>query len=144
MRDRSFPIGAAAKATGVKVPTIRYYEGIGLMPTVSRNAGNRRLYDAADLRRLVFIRHARELGFDVEAIRTLLSLQDDPGQTCASVHAIARSRLAEVEVRIARLTALRAELENMAAQCARGRIDECRVIETLADGGHDHGRLADA
>lgn len=144
MRDRGYAIGEAARKSGVKVPTIRYYEGIGLMPAVPRNAGNRRLYDAADLRRLSFIRHARELGFDVEAIRALLSLQDDPGQTCASAHVIATTRLAEVEARIARLTALRGELENMVAQCARGRIDACHVIETLADGGHDHGRLADA
>ena len=144
MHDRGYAIGEAARATGVKVPTIRYYEGIGLMPPVPRNAGNRRLYDAAGLRRLAFIRHARELGFDVEAIRTLLSLQDQPGQSCAAADAIARARLVEVDERIARLTALRAELERMVAQCARGRIDECRVIETLADSGHDHGRLADA
>lgn len=143
MRDRGYAIGAAARKSGVKVPTIRYYEGIGLMPAAPRNAGNRRLYDAADLRRLSFIRHARELGFDVEAIRTLLSLQDGPEKPCADAHAIATTRLAEVEARIARLSALRAELENMVAQCASGRIDECRVIETLADGGHDHGRLAD-
>lgn len=144
MRDRGYAIGEAARKSGVKVPTIRYYEGIGLMPAAPRNAGNRRLYDAADLRRLAFIRHARELGFDVEAIRALLSLQDDPGQTCTGAHAIATTRLAEVEARLARLTALRDELENMVAQCARGRIDTCRVIETLAEGGHDHGRLADA
>jgi DNA-binding transcriptional MerR regulator len=143
MRDRGYAIGDAARDTGVKVPTIRYYEAIGLVRPVARNSGNRRLYDADDLRRLTFIRHARELGFDVEAIRALLSLQDDPQQSCASAHAIAKTRLAEVEDRIARLSALKAELENMVAQCARGRIDTCRVIETLADSGHDHGRLAE-
>lgn len=143
MRDRGYAIGDAARDTGVKVPTIRYYEAIGLVRTVARNSGNRRLYDADDLRRLAFIRHARELGFDVEAIRALLSLQDDPQQSCVSAHAIAKTRLAEVEDRIARLSALKAELENMVAQCARGRIDTCRVIETLADSGHDHGRLAE-
>ena len=144
MRDRGYVIGDAARDTGVKVPTIRYYEAIGLVRPVARNSGNRRLYDADDLRRLTFIRHARELGFDVEAIRALLSLQDDPQQSCASAHAIAKTRLAEVEDRIARLSALKAELENMVAQCARGRIDTCRVIETLAYSGHDHGRLADS
>ena len=143
MRGPGYPIGEASRATGVKVPTIRYYEDIGLISAPSRSAGNRRLYDTDDLRRLAFIRHARELGFDVEAIRALLSLQDDPQQSCASAHAIAKTRLAEVEDRIARLSALKAELENMVAQCARGRIDTCRVIETLADSGHDHGRLAE-
>lgn len=144
MRGRGQTIGETARATGVKVPTIRYYESIGLMPPASRNAGNRRLYDAGDVKRLAFIRHARELGFDVEAIRTLLSLQDDPEQSCATADAIAKARLVEVDERIARLTALRTELEKMVAQCARGRIDQCRVIETLAESGHDHGRLADA
>lgn len=143
MQGRGYTIGEAARIAGVKVPTIRYYEGTGLMPPVARNAGNRRLYGAADLRRLAFIRHARELGFDVEAIRTLLSLQDDPGRSRAAADAIAKARLAEVVERIERLTALRAELESMVAQCVRGRIDACRVIETLAYGGQDHGRLAD-
>ena len=55
------PIGEAARQSGVKVPTIRYYEGIGLLPTALRSDGNRRLYDAADLRRLAFIRHARDV-----------------------------------------------------------------------------------
>src|SRR6478672_3803198 len=98
------PIGEAAKQTGVKVPTIRYYEQIGLLPAPPRSRGNRRLYAVTDLRRLAFIRHARELGFDVEAIRTLLSLQDNPDQSCAAADAIARARLAEVERRIASLT----------------------------------------
>jgi DNA-binding transcriptional MerR regulator len=135
------PIGEAARRSGVKVPTIRYYEQIGLLRAPPRTEGNRRLYDAADLRRLTFIRHARELGFDVEAIRTLLVLQDDPDQSCATADAIAKARLAEVEHRIASLTALRSELERMVTECACGRVAECRVIETLADHTHRHGKL---
>lgn len=69
-------IGEAARHSGVKPPTIRYYEQIGLLPAPPRSEGNRRLYDATDLRRLAFIRHARELGFEIDAIRALLSLQD--------------------------------------------------------------------
>ncbi|MFX8672475.1 MerR family transcriptional regulator, partial [Acinetobacter baumannii] len=65
-------IGEAARQSGVKVPTIRYYEQIGLLPAPPRSEGNRRLYGTADLRRLAFIRHARELGFEVGSIRTLL------------------------------------------------------------------------
>src|SRR3954471_18809479 len=79
----SVPIGEAARQSGVKVPTIRYYEQIGLLSAPPRNEGNRRQYDGNDLRRLAFIRHARELGFEVDAIRTLLALQDQPGQSCA-------------------------------------------------------------
>jgi DNA-binding transcriptional MerR regulator len=139
--DEAVAIGDAARKSGVKVPTIRYYEQIGLLAAPARSEGNRRLFTRDDLRRLAFIRHARELGFDVEAIRALLSLQDHPEQSCASADAIARARLAEVEDRIARLGALKEELARMIDECACGRVAECRVIETLA-APHHHGTLA--
>jgi len=143
MRKDEFAIGEAARQSGVKVPTIRYYEQIGLLPAASRTEGNRRLYDRRDLDRLAFIRHARELGFEVDAIRTLLTLQDDPEQSCAAADAIAKARLVEVDKRIASLNALREELLRMVRQCANGRVGDCRVIETLADTSHVHGRLAE-
>ncbi|MBB4008587.1 MerR family transcriptional regulator [Allorhizobium taibaishanense] len=126
-------IGEAARISGVKVPTIRYYEQVGLLPQPPRTDGNRRLYSQAQLQRLTFIRHARELGFEVDAIRTLLDLQDKPGQSCSPADSIARRRLADVEERIERLMALKAELERMITGCSHGTIAECRVIEVLAD-----------
>ena len=129
------PIGAAARESGVKVPTIRYYEAISLLPSPPRSEGNRRLYARADVQRLAFIRHARELGFELGAIRALLELQDRPEQPCEAADAIARARLGEVEQRIASLNALKGELELMIEGCSRGRVAECRVIETLADHG---------
>lgn len=138
---RNVAIGEAARVSGVKVPTIRYYEQIGILPAPERTDSQRRLYDPTDLRRLAFIRHARELGFDLEAIRTLLSLQDDPDRSCGAADEIARARLAEVEQRIANLMSLKTELERMLAMCAEGRAADCRVIETLADPTHQHGRL---
>ncbi|GLK73016.1 helix-turn-helix domain-containing protein [Ancylobacter dichloromethanicus] len=130
-----FTIGDAARESGVKVPTIRYYEEIGLLPPPPRTEGGRRAYGAEDLRRLAFIRHARELGFEIEAIRTLLQLQDDPAQPCAAADAIARDHLVTVERRIASLTALRAELQRMVEGCSHGHVATCRVIEILADHG---------
>lgn len=129
------PIGDAARQCGVKAPTIRYYEQIGLLPPPPRSEGNRRHYSPDDLRRLVFIRHARELGFEIEAIRTLLTLQDDPHQPCGTADTIAQARLAEVEQRIRSLTALKAELELMIEGCRHGHVADCRVIEVLADHG---------
>lgn len=126
-------IGEAARISGVKVPTIRYYEQIDLLPSPPRTESNRRHYDKDDLRRLAFIRHARELGFDVEAIRTLLKLQDTPEQTCAEADRIARSRLTDVTQKISGLVALKRELERMVEGCAHGKVAECRVIEVLAD-----------
>lgn len=135
------PIGEAARQSGVKVPTIRYYEEIGLLPTPSRSDGNRRQYDRDDLLRLAFIRHARELGFEIDAIRTLVELQDSREQSCAAADAIAAARLADVERRIASLSALKDELRRMVDGCAHGTIADCRVIEILADHGkcrHHH------
>src|SRR5260370_28711645 len=135
MMRQGASIGEAARQSGVKVPTIRYYEQIGLLPVPSRTDRNRRLYDSDDVRRLAFIRHARELGFEVDAIGTLLTLQDEPGQSCEAADAVARRHLAAVEQRIVSLAALKAELERMVIGCAHGRVAECRVIEILADHG---------
>jgi DNA-binding transcriptional MerR regulator len=140
MNTKGVPIGEAARQSSVKVPTIRYYEQIGLLRSPLRTDGNRRYYNAADLRRLAFIRHARELGFDIKAIRALLTLQDDLNQSCSTADAIARARLTEVEQRIRSLNALKIELELMIEGCRRNRIAECRVIEVLAD----HGKCAHA
>lgn len=126
-------IGAAAKATGVKVPTIRYYEDVGLMPPAPRTVSNRRLYGPGEVARLRFIRHARELGFEVDDIRALVALQSEPQQTCTEVDAIARAHLAEVERRIESLQALKSELGRMIKGCKRGRISQCRIIEVLQD-----------
>ena len=136
-----FPIGQLAQQTGVKVPTIRYYEEIGLLPAPDRTESQRRAYGAGAVQRLRFIRHARELGFEIDAIRTLLALQDDPNQPCGTADTIARARLSEVEQRIRSLTALKAELNHMIQGCSHGRVAECRVIEVLADHAeclHEH------
>jgi DNA-binding transcriptional MerR regulator len=97
--------------------------------------------------RLSFIRHARDLGFALEAIRDLLSLSDTPDQSCAAADQIAKAQLIAVRDRLARLRALESELERMIAQCAHGAIADCRVIEVL--GNHDlciqeHGRKGQA
>lgn len=132
-------IGKLGQAAGVKVPTIRYYEQVGLLPEADRSAGNQRLYGRKSMDRLTFIRHARELGFPLDAIRDLLSLSDRPDQSCAAADAIAKAQLAAVEARIARLTALKGELERMVAQCAGGSIADCKVIEVLGDHAQCHG-----
>ena len=131
----NFSIGEVSQRSGVKVPTIRYYEQIGLLPTPQRTEGNRRFYGDADLRRLAFIRHGRELGFEIDAIRALLILQEDRNQSCASACDIARARLEEVEQRLRSLKALRVELKAMIECGQHGKVAECRVIEVLADHG---------
>ena len=126
-------IGTLAQKTGTKVQTVRYYEQIGLMPDPGRTEGGQRRYGDADLDRLSFIRHARQLGFTLEAIRELLDLSDHPDRPCHEADAIARRQLKQVEQRLARLEALRAELKRMLHECAGGRTADCRVLEVLRD-----------
>lgn len=126
-------IGTLARLTGCKVQTVRYYEQIGLMPSPERTGGNQRLYGRAHADRLAFIRHGRELGFPLDAIRQLLTLSDEPERSCVKADQIARVQLSAVESRIVRLQALKAELERMIEQCRGGKIAECRIIEVLSD-----------
>jgi DNA-binding transcriptional MerR regulator len=128
-------IGALSDLTSVKVPTIRYYEGIGLLAPAARTEANRRTYSRDDVRRLRFIRHARDLGFEIEAIRQLLGLASDPSRSCDEADAIARRHLVDIDEKIARLTALKFEVTRMIENCAHGSIGQCRVIEVLADHG---------
>ena len=126
-------IGTLAKKTGTKVQTIRYYEQIGLMPEPGRSEGGQRRYGTLELDRLAFIRHSRQLGFSLEAIRELLDLSDSPERSCAQVDAVAQKQLREVEARIARLEALRVELRRMIGECRADRVANCRILEVLRD-----------
>jgi len=137
-KEHMYTIGALAEETGCKVQTIRYYEQIGLMPEPPRTEGGQRRYTRKHSDRLCFIRHSRELGFSLDAIRELLSLTDLPDNSCEAADAIARSQLADVENRIARLQSLKQELQRMVTQCKGGTIDQCRVIEVLSDYTHAH------
>lgn len=131
-RQPALSVGALAKATGTKAETIRWYEQIRLLPEPARTAGNYRSYSAADVGRLSFIRRSRDLGFTIDEIRTLLSLADQRDGDCDEVDRIARAHLAEVERKIADLTALSGELRTVIGQCRGRRIAECRIIEALA------------
>jgi len=130
---RELRIGDLARATGISVETVRYYERIGLMPPPGRTAANYRAYEHRHLERLNFIRHARSLGFEISEIRSLLALAAQPATDCAAADAIASRHLAAVEAKIASLQTLRAELTRFAGQCRGGTAADCRVLEVLAD-----------
>ncbi|HVY17847.1 MAG TPA: helix-turn-helix domain-containing protein [Rhodopila sp.] len=127
-------IGELARAADTKPETVRYYERIGLLPAPPRTAGNYRDYSAAHVRRLVFMRRARDLGFSIEQVRALLDLADQQDRSCDAVDVIARAHLAEVARKLADLDALRRELESLIGQCRHGTIAECRILEALAPG----------
>lgn len=131
-----FSIGALSRETGVKVPTIRYYEAVGLLAAARRTHGNQRRYGPAELQRLGFVRHARDLGFSIDAIRTLIELNTHPDRSCAEAGAIARDQLADVQAKISRLQRLEVELARIAKGCdGSGPAGECYVLSSLADHG---------
>ncbi|WP_349359695.1 helix-turn-helix domain-containing protein [Stappia sp.] len=126
-------IGALSRATGVKVPTIRYYEQQGLIDPPARSNGNQRRYPPQARDRLSFIRHARDLGLPLDAIRELLSLSENPEMPCADAHRIAATHLAEIRARIARLRRLESELKRITSTCDADTVGDCYVLQSFAD-----------
>lgn len=132
-------IGKIAKASGCKVQTIRYYEQIGLIPAASRSEANQRLYRKEDIDLLLFIRHARSLGFSIEMIKELLALENHQDMSCSTVDNLARKQLTLIQQRIRLLQSLASELESMIEQCSRENISQCKVLQTL----HLHKNCSD-
>lgn len=130
-----YSIGDLSRRTGVKVPTIRYYEQMGLIAAPDRSEGNQRRYERAELERLTFIRHARDLGFPIEAIRELLSLSGHPDEPCERADQIAREQLVEVREKIGRLQKLEQELDRIVSHCGNHTVGDCYVIRALSDHG---------
>ncbi len=129
-----FSIGELSKRTKVKVPTIRYYEELGLLAEAERTSGNQRRYDNTGLERLSFIRHARDLGFSIEAISSLIELQEHPDRSCETATDIAASQLEEVRAKIKRLRTLEKELSRISKGCdGEGVSEDCYVLASLAD-----------
>lgn len=130
-----FSIGELARLSGCKVQTVRYYEQIGLLPLPLRTSGNHRVYGADQASRLAFIVNARGLGFPLDSIRALLDLGADPSEPCERINQIAAAHLEDVEARLDRLSALKAELERVIGQCAGGQVADCRIVQALSDAG---------
>ena len=130
MNDAGFTIGRLSADTGVNIETIRYYERIGLVPRAPRSMSGRRLYDSDAIRRLGFIRRARELGFSLDDIRSLAGI-DDSRPTCREVHALASRHLEEIRLKIGDLKRLERNLASLTAACNRGDAPDCPLIDTL-------------
>ena len=132
-------IGELSRATGVKVPTIRYYEEIGILDSPDRTDGNQRRYDQDAIDRLAFIRHARDLGLPISAVRSLIELTKNPDRPCAEADGIAKTHLDDIELRIARLVRLKQELGRILSSCNGGTMADCNVIGALADHSRCNG-----
>lgn len=123
-------IGELARHSRVKVETIRYYERIGLLPLPPRTAAGYRLYGTAELRRLAFIRGARELGFTIAAVRNLAVLSSADAR--AEARQIASAHLADIRAKIADLAAMERALAEAVERCSAGEAPRCPIIETLS------------
>lgn len=130
-----FTIGKLSQRSGVKVPTIRFYEEKGILPQPDRTAGNQRRYDQAALARLCFIKHARDLGLPLADIEALLSLEGAHGDDLHRAHEIAERQLADLRNRIGRLQRLEAELSRIAAACDGQHDHVCAVLNAFGDHG---------
>ena len=131
--SRALSIGGMSGKTGVNIETIRYYERIGIMPRPMRTEGGHRAYDADQLKRLAFIKRSRELGLSLGEVRALLDLVDTGTYTCAEVHEMTMKHLASIRKKLNDLRRLERVLKGMAAECSRGDVPDCPVIDALFD-----------
>jgi MerR family transcriptional regulator, mercuric resistance operon regulatory protein len=128
---RGITIGQLAKAAGVNLETVRYYERIGLIAKPARTSGGQRCYSGEDARHLAFVRRARELGFSIDDIRALLKLATPGKQSCAEVQSIASAHLTNVQIKLADLARLEKILAATVDQCGGAARAACPILEML-------------
>ena len=134
-------IGQAAAAAGVSERMIRHYEKVRLIPAAARRDSGYRDYDDRDIHTLRFIGRARDLGFPLEEIRTLLSLWHDRRRSSADVKSRALARAAELKRKALELDAMRRSLEQLAEGCHGDERPDCPIIDDLALGADEEQRL---
>lgn len=130
---KSLTIGAFAKAAGVSVETIRFYQHRGLLPTPDRRHGGIRRYGSADVARVKFVKAAQRLGFSLDEVAQLLTLED--GTHCSEAAELGALRLADVQERLSALARIAAALSKLVGECEarEGRVS-CPLIAALHRG----------
>jgi len=136
MNTTDLTIGTVAELSQCTVPTIRYYEQIGLVPPARRNAG-RRYYRDEDVKRLIFIRRCRDFGFPLERVKEMVGLYENGDRECTEVKELAAAQLAEVQLRLRELHALEESLVEFVGSCnstsCNGTTRDCVIIEGMKD-----------
>jgi DNA-binding transcriptional MerR regulator len=125
-----YSIGQLHRVSGVSSDTLRYYERIGLLPSIARNSGGQRRYSERDLARLRFIRRAQTMNFTLDEISDLLALRDAPGDVRADVRQLTEQKLEQIEHRIASLVELRDELSGLVEACRKSE-GCCPIINRM-------------
>lgn len=131
----AFTIGAMAKAAKVSTPTIRFYESIGLLPRPIRTSAQQRVYAAADLDRLIFVRRCRDFGFGIETVRSLLGLSVRGDAECSPAREIVAIHLTVLRKQLAEMKALETQLAGFVTRCdescAGGAARDCVIFADL-------------
>jgi MerR family mercuric resistance operon transcriptional regulator len=130
-RAENFAIGELSRLSGVNIETIRYYERVKMLPPPPRTSSGRRVYHSTDLRILVFIRRARELGFSLDEIRALLRLGGPERASCREVREIAAHHLEEIRAKLSDLKKLERLLAKTVARCSGKTAPDCPVLDIL-------------
>lgn len=129
----SFTVGVLAREAKINIETIRFYEGIKLMPEPKRKESRYRIYNEKDLVRLKFIIRAKELGFTLSEIKELLLLKVDSQSKCRDIKAMADSRISNIEEKIKDLKKIRNHLQVLVSQCVDEELssDDCPIVMAL-------------
>lgn len=125
-------IGQAAQASGVSAKMVRYYESIGLVAKAGRTGAGYRQYSDNEVQTLRFIKRARDLGFSLERVKTLLGLWEDRDRKSADVQKLARQYIAELDQDIEKLQSIRSQLQHLAHCCHGDERPGCPILDDLA------------
>ncbi|HZC24665.1 MAG TPA: heavy metal-responsive transcriptional regulator [Candidatus Binatia bacterium] len=132
MEIKTLTIGRLAKAAGINLETVRYYERWGLLPKPPRSSSGYRLFPSEAARRLRFIKHAQELGFSLKEIRELLALRISPRTSSAEIRKRAKAKIRNIEDKIKSLESMRKSLHKLTESCSGcGPVSECPILESL-------------
>ncbi len=135
--NKAMQIGELAKATGVDVETIRYYEKAGLLPRPARRNNGYRAYGAEQLERLAFIRHCRALDIPLADVRRLLNFVAKPQSDCDEINQLIDAQLAKVRARLKSMRALERQLAALKSRCVtRHRAGDCGILHDLVAAAH--------
>lgn len=126
-------IGELATRLGVQTETIRYYEREQLLPKPQRTEGNYRLYGALEVERLTFIRNCRGFGMNLDEIRALLAIREEPERECGSVNQMLDEHIQNVGQRIAELQRLESQLQTLRQRCGKEvSVGDCQILNKLS------------
>ncbi|MCX2861549.1 Cu(I)-responsive transcriptional regulator [Paucibacter sp. PLA-PC-4] len=128
-----FNIGEAAARSGVSAKMLRHYESLGLLPQVARTEAGYRLYSDKEVHTLRFIRRARDLGFSIAEITELLKLWQNRGRASSEVKRIALAHVADLDRRLAEMTAMKRSLEALASCCHGDERPDCPILDGLSE-----------